>query len=252
MFSGFLRGISTLYDSDLISQEHYLTVLGEKVRGLPFDIFKKYQAFFVPNNEYLRNMWGEACTPSEYEIYSVDGFCSLNNCIVFPCFLLSSDVVGWVAFDPFVKAKAIETGEYGESYYSYPSKRLFNKSDYLFVLPEVYKKSLHDQYIVVTDGIFDTVSLTHYGVNACSLLGSSLTEKAAFPLQFISRIYVSLDNDEAGLKMLDNVRKLCPSARYIKQGSCNDIDDLLKTDRCSEFISKILSSIEYGLDLTFR
>ena len=244
--------IRGLYREDLVTQEHYLSVLGNMVRELPFDIFKRYSAFFVPNDDYLAVSWGDACRLDEYGLYRQDGMCVVNNCIVFPCQLLNGIQVGWVSFNPFIKAKAMETGEYVDSYYGFPAKRIFDKGNYVFMLPEVYRKALEDGYIIVTDGVFDTVSLTHYGLNSCSLLGSYLSEKASFPLNFIDLIYISVDNDDAGLRMESNIKKLFPKARYIRQGFSKDIDDLLKSGKKDYLVSEILRCIDFGLDITLR
>ena len=253
MYPDFMEKVRSLYKNDLESQKHYLSVLGEGIRNLPFEVFEKYEAFFVPNDDYLRIMWGESCALPEYDIYSYEGFCYLNNCIIFPCKLLNGQVVGWVSFNPFIKMKAMETGEYTDSYYSYPTSRVFHKSDgYIFMHSDVYRKSLVDGYIIITDGVFDTISLTYYGLNACSALGSSLTLKSAFPLRFIDKVYVSMDNDDAGLRFLENIRKVCGNVRYLKQGFSGDIDDILKTSHKSRVIDDILQAVSYGIDLTYR
>jgi hypothetical protein len=247
MIPGLGEKISRLYQEDEVSQTHYLSILGEELRMIDIEVLRRYRCFFVPNDEYLRYWWGESCASPEYELYDMEGQCLVNNCIVVPCVLLNGTFVGWTAFNPFLK--------YGESespYYLNPSEYLFKRGNYLFCLPEVFKASLKEGYIIVTDGVFDCISLTGCGLNSCSVLGSSVNEKSAFVLRFVKKVYVSIDNDEAGLRLLGSVRKFVPGARYIKQGKEKDVDDILKTDVRLNFVREVRSCIESGVDLNFR
>ena len=138
------------------------------------------------------------------------------------------------------------------NYYSYPSKYTFNKKDYLFILPDVYKKALQDGYLILVDGVFDSISFCYYGLNAASLLGSYLNINLAFYLKFIGKIFVAIDNDEAGLKMLHAVQRFIPHAKVIRQGYKKDADDILKTELRNKYISQILAGIEQYTDVFFK
>jgi len=249
MLPEMMTKVMYLYENDMVSQKHYLSILGESVRSLPLSIFLQYSSFFVPNNDYLAFHWGQSAKFPEHGLYNFDGLCIVDNCIVVPCQLISGDVVGWVAFNPLLKVKSVEENDRSESYYLFPQKHIFDKGNYLFVLPEIYKQALYTGYIILTDGLFDCMSLTHYGLNSCSALGSIVSEKSMFLLHFIDKVYVSIDNDEAGQRFFKNVSKFIPSARYLKQSFHKDIDDLLKREDRSIFVEKIFSAISDGVDI---
>lgn len=252
MFDGFEEGIQKIWRNDEVSQKHYISVIGEQTRYLPLEAFQRFKAFFVPNDEYLKLYFGTSCAELQYELYGTDMICTVRNCIVFPCYSLSGRVIAWVAYNPFVKLSSIESNDFSRNFYSYPSKYIFQKSKYLFVLPEIYQKALEIGYLILTDGVFDCISFVHYGLCAASLLGSYLNSDTAFYLKFIPRIFVAVDNDDAGLKMLRSVHKYIPHAKAIKQGFCKDSDDILKTQRKEKYIEQIRRGIEQYTNITLR
>ena len=170
----------------------------------------------------------------------------------FSCYTLTNRIVGWVAYNPLVKLQSVLENNFTMNYYSYPSKYLFNKKDYLFILPSVYEKALKDGYLILVDGVFDCVSFCYYGLNAASLLGSYLSINLVFYLKFIEKIFVAIDNDEAGLKMLHAVQRFIPHAKAIRQGYKKDADDILKTGLRDKYINQILVGIEQYTDVFFR
>lgn len=252
IFPSFYEGIKKIWQEDELSQSHYLSIIGEETRNLPLEIFKKFGAFFVPNNDYLKRYFGNEVTRLDYELYDSNGICSLNNCIVFPCYTLTNRIAGWIAYNPLVKLQSIQENNFMLNYYSYPSKYIFNKKDYLFILPDVYKKALKDGYLILVDGVFDCISFCYYDLNAASLLGSYLNINLAFYLKFIDKIFVAIDNDEAGLRMLRAVQNFIPHAKVIRQGYRKDADDLLKTEFRDKYIQQILVGVEQYTDVLFR
>lgn len=252
IFPNFSNGIKRIWEEDEVSQSHYLSIIGEETRNLPLEIFQRFNAFFVPNNDYLKIYFGNEVTRLDYELYDSNGNCCLNNCIVFPCYTLTNRIAGWVAYNPLVKLQSVQENNFMMNYYSYPSKYTFNKKDYLFILPDVYKKALQDGYLILVDGVFDCVSFCYYGLNAASLLGSYLNINLAFYLKFIGKIFVAIDNDEAGLKMLHAVQRFIPHAKVIRQGYKKDADDILKTELRNKYISQILAGIEQYTDVFFK
>lgn len=252
MFHGFQDGVKRIWDEDAFSQSYYLSIIGEETRSLPLEIFQRFNAFFVPNNNYLKKFFGNEVTRLDYEIYDSNNNCYLNNCIVFPCYTLSKRIIGWVAYNPLVRVQALQENNFMVNYYSYPSKYIFNKKEYLFVLPDIYKKAMQDGYMILVDGVFDCLSFCYYGLNAASLLGSYLNVNLAFYLKFIEKIFVAIDNDEAGLRMLHAVQRFIPHAKVIKQGYKKDADDILKTELREKYIQSILLGIEQYVDVVFR
>lgn len=252
IYPRFSEGVSRIWSEDRVSQEHYLTIIAEETRGLPFELFEKLDAFFVPNNNYLIEYFGIECTNYEYEMYDYNQYCLLQGCVVIPCKALNGNIIAWIAYNPSVKMHASETQDYSTNYYSYPSKLIWDKSKYLFTMPDIYKKALEDGYLVLTDGVFDTLSLINYGVNSAALLGSYLTECSTFLLRFIPKVYVSVDNDEAGNKMLRSVQRFIPTAKAIRQGVGKDVDDILKSEHRDSFLEELQISISNNIDLLYR
>ena len=60
--------------------------------------------------------------------------------------------------------------------------------------------------VFVTEGPFDWMSLVSWGYSACCLLGHSVKRNQERHFDFATRIYLCLDNDEAGRKA---TKKLC-------------------------------------------
>jgi DNA primase len=92
----------------------------------------------------------------------------------------------------------------------------------------------------------------HYGFHAAAMLGSYLSAEMAFYLRFVPKIFVSVDNDGAGNKALDSVRRLIPHAKGIRQGVAKDSDDLLKTDHRTRYKSLIQYGISTYSDVVLR
>lgn len=252
MYPNFSEGVAKIWTNDKASQEKYISLVGEETRGISLETFMKYNCFFVPNNDYLKIHFGNSCSHFEYEIYDMYDNCYLDNCLVFPCYTLNGNPIAWITYNPFLKLKASETQDYSMNYYSYPSKLIWNKNRYLFVLPEVYKKSLEDGYIILTDGVFDSIHLVQEGLNSASLLGSYLTPYSLFYLKFIPKVFVSIDNDVAGNKMYSSVKKLIPHAKMLKQGYTKDIDDFLKIEKSSRYLEDIKTGIANYTNIFIR
>ena len=79
IFPNFSNGIKRIWEEDEVSQSHYLSIIGEETRNLPLEIFQRFNAFFVPNNDYLKIYFGNEVTRLDYELYDSNGNCCLNN-----------------------------------------------------------------------------------------------------------------------------------------------------------------------------
>jgi len=220
---------------DIKSQKHYVGIVMRDVRGIDYESVVPFEVIFIPNNEYLTHFAGNDIKNPMYGLYDPDGECRYVGDILIPLKLISGVCCGWVAFDPIVKARAEQTKDFSESYYELPPSSIMKKGKVLFVRPEVYKKSLNDEYICLIDGVFDNISLDYHGFNSGSFLGSEVNSDNMFLLMFIKNLIVIPDNDEAGLKFVKSIRKFRPDARVCNQFWCKDADDVLKSDHCKEF-----------------
>lgn len=251
IYPRFSEGIANVWERDRVSQEHYLSIIAE-TRGLPLDLFERCGAIFVPNSSYLVDYFGRDCAKHEYELYDYGLNCLVQGCVLFPCYTFSGNLIAWVVYNPVVKQHATETKDYSQNYYSYPSKLIWDKSRFLFTLPSVYETALRDGYIILTDGVFDTLSLISRGVNAGALLGSYVTPYNSFLLRFIPKVFVSVDNDEAGNKMLRAVKRLLPHAKAVRQGVGKDIDEILQSEHEATFLETLHTGISQNTDILFK
>lgn len=252
MFPGFMEGIRRIWEHDGQTQEYYLELIGQETRKLPVEAFKRFNAVFIPNDSYIRNYFGPESTNFQYELYNTDGTCALSNYVIFPFLNLLGQAVGWVCFKPFVRLKAEEENNWDVYYYEYPTSLTFNKRKYIFTLPSVYEAALKDRYIIITDGVFDTVSFIHYGLHSCSLLGSQFNLDLLLYFYFIDKIFVAMDNDAAGIKLYSTIKKLIPRAKKLQQTIGKDADDILKSEYRESYIKAVKDGIVRNTDVVFR
>lgn len=210
--------------SDANSQQHFINTISEE-RGVEYGDLSPFIPLFVPNDEYLRSYDPTIIEP-DAGLYSEEGHCLWTGCLLFPILDLVGDVRGFAAFDPFVYADVHNGG--GGNYYIYSSGSIMSKKCYMLGAVGVYKKAYEDDYLCITDGIFDTVSLTNAGFNAMALMGSSLTPEILFQLRFIKNVILVQDNDDAGLLLGQKLQKLHKGGQIFKQRYAKDYDGAIK------------------------
>ena len=164
---------------------------------------------------------------------------------------ITDEVVGMIGFDPFKYLEAHEKKDWSITYYSYSLSKIFDKSHYFYSAPGIFEKAIDDGYIVITDGIFDCLSLTALGYNVAALLGSLVSDAIAAQLRFVKKVIVAMDNDEAGLKLYRSLIKVHPGTCWIKQGQVKDADDILKTDLRERYLKVLDEAIKCELPLNF-
>ena len=172
--------------------------------------------------------------------------------MVFPITDLAGNVVGLAGYNPHNYLQAKETGDKSLNYYGYSNKDLFVKGNYLYCLDGVYKKALAQGYLIITDGLFDCLSLSSYGYLAAALLGSNVNEQVLAQLTFIDRIILAHDNDEAGLRLARFLTKKLNNVVCVKQKYTKDVDDLLKTsykDNYLAMLDNIIQKKELAMNL---
>lgn len=232
----YRTGYRRAWSEDAESQERFCSVIAE-VRSIPVSVLKSIECFFVPNEEYLVWACGEDILDAKYGVY-LDDNCLWSNCLLLPILNLNDQVMGLAGFNPFVYMDVHENLS-SENYYQYSMSSVFAKGRYMFGPAGVYKKSMRDGYLCITDGVFDTVSLNAAGFNAMALMGSTLTQEILMQLRFIKKIILVADNDDAGYKLWDNLRKSIPGAVLFKQGYTKDADEALKSEHREDFIRKL-------------
>lgn len=245
------NGIDKIYAEDFESQEHYINIIAEEVRHMDSKILFDMKAFFVPNDEYMIEYFGIDIVRENFDCYSTPSICHWSGFIVFPLTDVFNNIVGFVGFNSFNRLRLDE--DFTQNSYRDSGRILIDKSKYLFMPQNKYEKFLEDNYIFITDGVFDTISFNANGINAGALLGSYLSEEVIAQIKLFDRVYIPFDNDTAGLKLYNRIKPYC-NAIAVKQNKFKDSDDILKSEFKEEYLTKIRQSInsENPFDLVFR
>lgn len=241
-----LEGLQRIWEEDKQSQLNYLDIIAAARHTTP-DLLRRVDAFFVPNDEYLKYYFSSDISDPSYDCYFDSGLCKWSNCLVIPIYNIANEVVAFGGFNPLLYAKSHEENGEHYNYYLYSDKTLFKKGDYIYCPKGIQEKALLDGYIFVTDGIFDTISLVGAGFNAASLMSSSLTSEIVVQLRMYDRVILVCDNDEAGLKLRTKALRMLPKATVFSQGRTKDIDELLN----SEYRDDVIKSLMGAKNATF-
>ena len=256
MFNNLIEnGIQKIYETDLKSQRIYIDAFCDKVRHMKPDIVYDMKGFFIPNDDYMRHMMGTEITMLENDCYDSYGNCKWNNYLVFPIYNIAGEIVGLTGFNPINKLKQQESEEnWNLEVYKKSSKVLFDAGNYIFSKRDIFMEARKQGYIILTDGNFDTISALQEGLVAGALLGSYFNEVIIAILKFIDIVYLSVDNDEAGLNLLRRLRRYLPNVRAITQNKFKDLDDLLKSPYKDDFLEAFNNNrkSKYNIDLVYR
>lgn len=244
------EGIERVYKEDYKSQLYYLQSICNDVRHIPVEAILAVNAIFIPNEDYIITYFGTEALDAKYNFYDKYGQCLWLNKLMLPITNVVNEIVGFVAFDPFRYLEMHETGNALLNYYSYSTKDVMKKGDYLFCTPGTYKKAYRDGYLVIADGVFDTLSVAYHGYNTAAMLGSVISDQLAAQLRLIDRVVVLMDNDEAGLALYEKIAKTHPNAIYLKQGKTKDADDIIKTRFRDEYFSALDKCINTEIALS--
>lgn len=243
-------GVQRIWEEDAESQRGFLDAIAS-ARNMKSIDFKAINAFFVPNDAYILKYFDDTITFSEYGFYEGD-YCFWNNCLLMPIYDVADKVVSVAGFNPFRYLESKEKDDRSINYYIYAPSQVFKKGSFMFYLEGCYKRALDDQYIIITDGVFDTIALQLAGFNAGALMSSSVTQEIATLLRFIKHVLIASDNDEAGLKLVEKIRAVHPFVTVIRQKRTKDIDDLLKSEYRDKAISELkmaINSVSFSYSL---
>lgn len=223
----YREGVARIWAEDSSSQQNFVKIISD-VRKMKCIDFKKINAFFVPNDDYVATYFPDEIRQPEYGFYNSDGLCFWNNCLLIPIFDVADNVRSVVGFNPFRYTEAKEKQDWSLNYYIYSPNSVFKKGSFLFYLEGVYKKALQDGYLFLTDGVFDAISLASEGFNAAAMMGSSLTPEIVMLLRFIKHVLLVIDNDDAGIKLANSLQRMHSGVTVVTQKHTKDVDDLLK------------------------
>lgn len=220
--------VDLVYSDDLHSQQIYLSLI-EDQRKIPVDYLVERGCLFIPNNEYIRHYLGGEADTFGCELYAGDR-CLWTLYVLLPITDLSEDVVGLVGWDVQHKFQEINEGQKGLSMYRVSSKNVFQRERFFLTDVPLLRRTFEQRTVFITDGVFDSVSLNYRGIPAIALLGSTFSPEILYFLRWYSKIFVVADNDTAGLKLYNTLRKSLPNVYRVIQNQTKDIEELLRTD----------------------
>lgn len=218
------------------SQHSFLKVIAE-ARKMPVSWLDDLGVFFVPNDRFMLDYFGDEILL--YDCYRGNE-CIWNNALVFPIRGCDGKVAGFGGFYPFDYLD--ETKE--RNYYGYSSSSVFKKGRYLYFPRKDLLTAIEDGYLILVDGLFDAVTLSAYGFNAASLMGSSPTQEILMQLRFVKNVVVAADNDEAGILLFDKVKRCLNGVTIFTQTKDKDVDGALKGDFADQVLSDLRSHLE--------
>lgn len=245
-------GIKKIYAEDLATQKHYIDTIMKEARNSDSSIIYKAEGFFVPNDNYMLEYFGDIVLNSDYDCYNYAGECKWTGNLVLPLRDVKNNIVGLVGYNPFIALENKEKGIWDNPYYKQSDKKVLNKSLFLFGLKDYFKRALKEGYIILTDGVFDLLSCEREGFVAGALLGSYVSDALLYQLSLIPKVIVAMDNDSAGLKVLNQLKRYLPSTIALKQGKFKDIDDLLKSELKDNAVKQIRENIMNTNDIHLR
>ncbi len=217
-----------------------------RARGMDSGVLWKTGAVFIPNDEYLAVYCGAAVREYGYDCYDDEGLCKWNNNLVVPITDVAGKVVAIGGFNPFIYLSSKESGCKTANYYKYSNSSVYKKGRYLYSMPGIYEKSVKDGYAFLVDGLFDCITLTGLGFNALALLGSSVSPEIIVQLRFVRRVILIADNDNAGIKLYETLKKQLAGLELFKQNLAKDIDDALKCEERGKVINLLRNVASNG------
>ena len=244
---------SKVVADDIQSQRHYLQVV-ETERGIPVDYLLRLGCLFIPNSEYIEHYLGEKAHDFRLGFYS-HGKCLWDLNLLIPIHDLAQDVVGFVGWDLWNKFKEREDGQEGLSMYKVSPSSVFKRDRFFLSDVPLLKSTFDTRVIFVTDGVFDTLSLSYAGIPSIALLGSSFSREILYFLSWYDRVYVCADNDSAGLSLVRKLARSCSNVFRILQNKGKDIDDVLRNPTTRGFTIEQLTALltsKIPEDITLR
>lgn len=230
------ESLNTLYselfqrvmEDDEASQRYYLSMI-ESQRHISVDYLLQIGALFIPNNDYIRHYLGDRVKDSIAGLYYGDT-CPWTLFVVIPIRDLSGDIKGLVGWDAYNKFKEVSEGAQGLVSYRVSAKSVFPRERYFLSDIECLKRNFSYRVVLVTDGVFDCVSLNYRDLPAIALLGSSFSPEILYFLGWYSHVYVCADNDKAGLSLFNKLSRALPNVHRIIQHSTKDVEEYLRPD----------------------
>lgn len=215
-------------DDDLKSQRYYLSAVEEQ-RKISVDYLLSLGAIFIPNAEYITHYLGVRAKESMAGLYYGD-VCPWVMFVLLPIRDLSGEVRGLVGWDAYNKYKEVSEGAQGLVSYRVSAKSVFPRDRFFLSDVECLKAQFTKRAVFVTDGVFDAVSLSYRNIPAIALLGSSFSQEILYFLSWYRAVYVCADNDKAGIRLYERLKRASSNVYKVTQNKTKDIEELLRSD----------------------
>lgn len=238
-------GLKRIRSEDSEVQKKFIAGVAQ-ARGMDSAVLWDTGAVFIPNDEYLAAYCGAAVREYDYDCYDDEGLCKWNNNLVVPITDVAGKVVAIGGFNPFIYLSSKESGDRTVNYYKYSNSNVYKKGRYLYAMPGILEKSIKEGYAFLVDGLFDCITLTGLGFNALALLGSFVSPEIVVQLRFVRRVILVADNDSAGIKLYETLRKQLKGLELFKQNLAKDIDDALKSKGRGKILNLLRDVAENG------
>lgn len=151
--------------------------------------------------------------------------------------------------------RIIKTGE--PKYLNSPASNIYDKSNILYGLFEARQEITKKDFVIITEGYMDTISLHQYGFkNTVAVSWTALTEKhISLIKRLTNKIYLCFDNDKAWEQAtrlsLELLKNKWFEVRIIILEWWKDPDELLKSwVDFNEFIEKAVSPVVFYIKKT--
>ena len=237
------EGMKRVWELDCKEQSSFLNIVAE-ARGSTAEPLKKVGAFFVPNHEYMALRFGDVVRDWEFDCYYGEE-CKWTGHLVVPVWGVGG-IVALAGFNPFQYVGNRESGDWSTPYYKYSASRVFKKGRFVWAAEGGVEKAIKDGYVFVVDGLFDAISLLGEGFNAWALMDSSITQERVILMRFVKRVILIADNDAAGVKVWEQLRKRVHCLELWKQNKTKDVDELLKSPFRSQTIKQLKEVVRGG------
>ena len=256
LLSKFEDYITVIQSVDREAQIEFLNLVldsryGKDTRGnrITAEFLLGLGCFYVPNDDYLFNLFGDESDDPAYGFYEYDDSCKWVGHIMLPIKDALNRLVGFSAYNPLSRLIRADNKKNNTDnpvppkYIDSPSK-VFNKAKYLLV-PLGYEKMIRDDYILIVDGFFDALSLAYLGFNSAANLGTLISAENLYTLSLPSRRLVISDNDDAGVSLYKSINSIGKQADHVLQAKGKDIDEFIYKVGKNESIKQLKSAIEH-------
>lgn len=219
-----------------------------KQRDITKETAIKWGIGFLPSEKLLLNLEGDQSLLYQKGllIKKIDRT-PLKQYITFPMYNQYGEIIGFSGRPPLSNAEVKRKGlkKYWHS--------IFDKRKFLFGLHHAISSARQLGYIIVAEGQFDTITASQNGIgNIVSTCGTALTEDQIILLsRYVDKVYVMFDNDEAGKRAFDQLKKhesedieLIPVFLPDIDGKKEDPDSFIRTYGKDKFLEIIKDANE--------